>query len=272
VLHFRGGDFPESVERASRLVRWAILATLRRTDRLVALTRHTELFLRRVVGHDHVRYVPNFVRVADFDPLPDRAERKDPCVEVLFVGWIIPAKGVGELLDVAGRVPGAHFTLVVPAEQTYLESLQPTLASLGECVTLLDPLPRQEILELYRRADVFVLPTWREGFPNVVLEAMAAGLPVVATPVGAIPDAVREGEEGLLIPPRDVQALEAALRQLVESATLRLAMGKRARIRAEEVFDLEAVISQLRAVYDELSESAPRPAAETSAARSGSVR
>jgi len=262
VLHFRGGDFPESVERAPRLVRWATRATLRRTDRLLALTRHTELFLRGVVGPDSVRYVPNFVKVADFGAPPERASRGNRAVEVLFVGWIIPAKGVQELVDVASRIPQAHFTLVGPAEHSFSESLRPSLAALGERVTLLDPRPREDILELYQRADIFVLPTWREGFPNVVLEAMASGLPVVATPVGAIPDAIRAGQEGLLIPPRDAQALEAALRQLVENATLRLALGKRARTRAEEVFDLEAVIAQLRAVYDELFESTSRSAAK----------
>jgi len=225
-----------------------------------------------VVGPDRVRYVPNFVKIADFGALPDRASRGDLAVEVLFVGWIIAAKGVRELVDVARRIPHAHFTLVGPAEHSFFESLQPALESLGERITLLDPRPREGILELYRRADILVLPTWREGFPNVVLEAMAAGLPIVSTPVGAIPDAIRDGQEGFLIPPRDAQALEAALRHLVENATLRLAMGSRARIRAEAVFEMEAVITQLQAVYDEIFEGTHRSSAEAAPGRSGPSR
>jgi glycosyltransferase involved in cell wall biosynthesis len=81
---------------------------------------------------------------------------------------------------------------------------------------------------------------------------MAAGLPVVATPVGAIPDAVRDGEEGLLVPVRDPAALTAALRRLIEDRELRLAMGARARARAESVFSMEAVTAQLESLYRSL--------------------
>jgi glycosyltransferase involved in cell wall biosynthesis len=81
---------------------------------------------------------------------------------------------------------------------------------------------------------------------------MAAGLPVVATPVGAIPDAVRDGCEGLLVPPRDADALGAALRKLVDDAALRHEMGRRARARVESLFSLDAVVERLDAVYREI--------------------
>jgi glycogen synthase len=112
--------------------------------------------------------------------------------------------------------------------------------------------PRSEIFRLYREADVFVLPTWREGFPNVVIEAMAAGLPVVATPVGAIAEAIEDGKSGLLVPVRDAAALEAALRRLIEDAALRHALGAAARARVESVFAFETVVARLAAIYDEL--------------------
>jgi glycosyltransferase involved in cell wall biosynthesis len=119
-------------------------------------------------------------------------------------------------------------------------------------VRVLPPQPKDEIRRLYAEADIFVLPTYREGFPNVVLEAMAAALPVVATTVGAIPDAVRDGEEGILVPPRDPAALQAALRRLVEDPQLRHAMGRCARARVEAVFSMPAVVSELDQIYREL--------------------
>jgi glycosyltransferase involved in cell wall biosynthesis len=173
-------------------------------------------------------------------------------VRVLFVGWLLEAKGVRELLEAAARLPDMHLTLVGPEETSFVATLRAPLEALGSRVRVLPARPRAEVIALYHEADLFVLPTWREGFPNVVLEAMAAGLPVVATPVGAIPDAVRDGEEGLLVPVRDARALERALATLIADPELRLAMGRRARARAEAVFSLPAVVEQLEAVYQEL--------------------
>lgn len=101
-----------------------------------------------------------------------------------------------------------------------------------------DVAPNSDVLKnLYATASIFVLPTLADCFPLVIQEAMAAGLPVVATGVGAIGEAVRDGETGLLAPPNDVRALNAALDALVSDAPRRQAMGLRARNFAEQVFD-----------------------------------
>ncbi|NNL64611.1 MAG: glycosyltransferase family 4 protein, partial [Myxococcales bacterium] len=181
VLHPRGGDFPEFVAGAPGWLRRFIDATLRRADLCIALTRANEDLLESVVGREHVRYVPNFVDLADFGDPPDRSLRGDGPVNVLFVGWMLEAKGVRELLEAARALPNARFTLIGAEDPDFLAEVHDDLAGLDH-VTRLSPRPREEILSLYAEADVFVLPTWREGFPNVVLEAMAAGLPVVATP------------------------------------------------------------------------------------------
>lgn len=251
LLHFRGGDFPEFVEASRPLVRRTILATLRRVDRLIALTHPTRSFLEPLAREGSVRYLPNFVALEDFGAVPDRAARTAR-PEILFVGWLIEGKGVCELLEAAKRIRDARFTLIGPADTAFGPRLRNALEGLEDHVRVLPPRARREILELYREADIFVLPTWREGFPNVVLEAMAAGLPVVATPVGAIPDAVCDGREGLLVPPRDAGALTAALEKLVHDRALRLAMGSRARARVELEFSLPAVLEKLGAVYEEL--------------------
>ncbi|MDJ0868583.1 MAG: glycosyltransferase family 4 protein [Myxococcota bacterium] len=253
VLHFRGGDFPEWVQGSRPLAQRAIAATLRRCDRLIALTRDTEAYLRTTADPQRVRYVPNFVPLEDFGELPDRSQRSaERPLRVLYVGWLLEAKGVGELLEASRRFPDVRFTLVGPTHPRFAERIRPLIEAVRDHVEVLPVRPREEILELYRDADIFVLPTYREGFPNVVLEAMAAGLPVIATPVGAIPDAIRHGEEGLLVPPRDREALAEALKRLIDDPELRCRMGARARERAEAVFSLDPVVRQLEAVYDEL--------------------
>lgn len=252
VLHVRGGDFAEWADGSGAAVRSFIRATLRRTDLVIALTEPTQRWLEAELGSDRVRYLPNFVRLDAIGPAPDRSGRGDRPVEVLFVGWMLEAKGVRELLAAARALPEARFTTVGPQEPIFTASIQHELDALSDRLRVLPSQSREEIFRRYREADVFAFPTWREGFPNVVIEAMAAGLPVVATPVGAIPEAIEDGRSGLLVPLRDAKALEQALRRLIGDPALRAELGAQARARVEAVFSFEAVVARLGDFYAEL--------------------
>jgi glycosyltransferase involved in cell wall biosynthesis len=94
-------------------------------------------------------------------------------------------------------------------------------------IEILKPRPNSEVFELMSQAAIFALPSRCEGSPVVILEAMAAGLPVVASRVGGIPELVRDGENGFLIPVEDTALLEARLRQLLSDGDLRRRMGAR---------------------------------------------
>jgi len=249
LLHLRGGDFPEWAEGSGAAVRSFIRATLRRTDCVIALTAHTQRWLETELEPERVRYLPNFVRLDAIGAPPDRSGRAGNPVEVLFVGWLIEAKGVRELLQAARGLPEARFTLIGPPEPSFAATIEAELRGLGDRVCVLPVQSREEVFRHYRDADIFVLPTWREGFPNVVIEAMATGLPVVATPVGAIAEIIEDDRSGLLVPVRDAASLEAALRRLIEAPRLRLEMGRRARERVDALFSFDAVIAQLIAIY-----------------------
>jgi len=252
LLHLRGGDFPEWADAAGPAWRSFIGATLRKSDCVVALTEPTRRWLVAALGEERVRYLPNFVQLDAIGAPPDRSARRGRPVEVLFVGWLVEPKGVRELLAAARRLEGARFTLVGPAQPDFQAAIAAELAALGDRVRVLPAQPREEIFRLYREADVFVLPTWREGFPNVVIEAMAAGLPVVATTVGAIPEAVESGKSGVLVPPRDAGMLEAALRLLIEDPEVRRLQGDLARARVESIFSFDAVVARLGRLYEDL--------------------
>jgi glycosyltransferase involved in cell wall biosynthesis len=258
VMHFRGGTFPQFVETTPPAFRWLIPVVLRGADRLFALDSGTREWLEKVCGSERTRFVPNFVDPAEFTPIPNRAARCGP-VAVLFVGWIIEGKGVRELLEAGRGILEARFTLIGPADPEFLEQMRPDLEALGERARVLPPRRRRDVIDLYRAADVFVLPSWREGFPNVILEAMAAGLPIIATPVGAIADVVRDGREGLLVPSRDSASLAKALERMVRDRELRLKAGRRGRARVEAEFSCDAVIHQLGDLYEELEPRAGAP-------------
>ena len=110
---------------------------------------------------------------------------------------------------------------------------------------------RDDVVELLRAADLFVISSYLEGLGTSILDAMAAGLPVVGTRVGGIPEAVRDGETGLLVPPRDPAALAEALVRLALDPARRAAMGARGRDEARE-HSADRTEALTRALYEEV--------------------
>jgi glycosyltransferase involved in cell wall biosynthesis len=111
---------------------------------------------------------------------------------------------------------------------------------------------RSDIPQLLSLLDVVALPSLEEGFPNVVLEAMAAGKPVVATRVGGTPEAVIHRETGLLVPPKDPRALADAILEVLDDPQRANAMGQAGRERVRKAFDLSRMVQEIEALYEEL--------------------
>lgn len=253
LLHFHGGDLPLWYHATPPPLRGWVRATMRRADALVAITRETEAFLRREVSPTRVVYLPNFVPSREFETREIRAEKPlDAPVEVLFVGWLLEAKGVAELARAVHPLPQIRLTLAGPVHREFLEeALREELDRLGDRVRVLGALTHEQVHQLYGRADVFALPSHQEGFPLVVVEAMAAGLPVVSTRVGAIPDIVRDGTDGFLVEVSGVEQLRDRIDQLAGDPALRRKMGESGRERARG-FARDAVLEDLGEIYRRL--------------------
>lgn len=173
---------------------------------------------------------------------------------LIFLGRLNRDKGVLDLATafarLAARFPDARLVLVGPDE----EGLSPRIAEICSAVA-----GRVQHVDFTRQperflaaADIFCLPSYREGFGMVVIEAGAAGLPTVASCIYGITDAVAEGETGLLHPPGDVVAIEAALVQLIGNAAQRVAMGEHARRRAFAMFSQTESTRGLLAFYGKI--------------------
>jgi glycosyltransferase involved in cell wall biosynthesis len=125
-------------------------------------------------------------------------------------------------------------------------------------IEVLTPRPNPEVLEIISRATVFVLPSRSEGVPRVILEAMAAGVPVVASDVGGIPSAVRHGESGFVVPVGDIDALETRLRQLLSDRQLRDSMGAKAHTIACTEYSEAAYVAHFTRMIESTVASASR--------------
>ena len=185
-------------------------------------------------------------------------ERSSPPV-VLAVARLVEKKGIEDLICACAllRDRRCRFSCHVVGSGQLRESLTQVIRQLDldGTVTLEGPLDQDEVLAWYRRATVLALPCLvtgdgdRDGIPNVLVEAAACGLPIVTTPVSGIPELIEDGRSGLLVPPREPQALALALEKMLQSAGLRAALRANARAKVEEVFDVR---QNARAIGQEL--------------------
>jgi glycosyltransferase involved in cell wall biosynthesis len=129
-------------------------------------------------------------------------------------------------------------------------ALERQAAPLGDAVTFLGM--RQDVPEVMAALDVLVVPSLNEGMGRVALEAGAAGIPVVASRVGGLPDVIDDGETGLLAPPKDARAIADAVLELVRAPERRALMGATARARVVPHFSLENMVLRIEELYEEL--------------------
>ena len=167
--------------------------------------------------------------------------------EYLFLGNLMPGKGVLVLLDacVVLRKSVPHFKchfVGAASPDMEPEELRECVrnCNLQDCVLVHGPLYGEKKEEMFRRADVFVFPTYIDCFPLVVVEAMKHGLPVISTEEGAIPDMVIHGETGLLVEKRNSKALAAAMQQLASNPEWAAQMGRKGRSLYEASFTQSA--------------------------------
>jgi glycosyltransferase involved in cell wall biosynthesis len=171
------------------------------------------------------------------------------------VGRLVPVKNYGLLLRAFAQAGlarrGAHVLLVGEGpERAPLDALA---RELGIEANVRLAGHRDDVQRLLPAFDVFVLPSVSEGMSNTLLEAMAAGVPAVASEVGGNGEIVRDGIEGILFPSADQEALQAALGRLVDDAATRRAMGAAARERAQSAFDLKVMVGRYERLYERVA-------------------
>lgn len=241
VYHLHFGRIPEIAGRGSR--EWRSMASAMRLATVVlVLDEASESTVRNQLPTVWVRRMPNGV---DLDRLPAPHRNPAPAERtVLFVGWFLHAKGVEDLLAAwrTAAQPGWRLLFVGPADPAYLRSVterhQPPAS-----VSFLGELPHPDVLAMMARCDLFVLPSHTEGFPNVVVEAMALGCPVVATDVGATAEILGD-DSGVVVAPSDPAGLAAALRDLMTDPARRAELADRARARVHRLYGLQSVLRQ----------------------------
>jgi glycosyltransferase involved in cell wall biosynthesis len=242
----------------------------RRVDRLITSSEASREQIERDfrVPRARLRMLGNGLDTELFRPDPAVRRAED---EILCVGRAAdPNKGVRTLIAALARLPGLRLTLVDDASAGNEARRWAREAGCADRLQLTGRVTSEALIGLYRRAMLVVVPSRYEGFGLPAAEAMACGTPVVAAASGALPEVVRAGGGGILVPPESPEALAKAIAALAEQPEARRALGARAPGRIEAAYSWARVAARTAGVYAELAETAAsrrgRPARTTTSA------
>ena len=209
----------------------------------------------KVLGYGNVRGVD----MERFNPARFADVKKDESkFRFVFVGRIVGDKGINELVEAFVRInqehPNTQLTLVGKYESN-LDPIKPETLKVIEdnpCIDACGPRYDDDLLMEYMKSDCFVMPSYREGFPNTVMEAGAMGLPSIVTDINGSREIVIHGENGIIVPSKDTDALYEAMKQMVEDASARERMAVNARHLIDSRFEKSFVQRCLIKFYEEI--------------------
>lgn len=253
------------------------LATLRHVTALIVLNHKDGMRLKNLgVGKESIHWIPNGVNIDRFTPQVSLKEHKicqaisfipSDHVVITFAGIVCRRKGVIELLEAFESLCanlGTTSCLVIAGpyegvgevEPTYVARVKQRVEALSPNVVMtgnIDDMPA-----LFKASNIFVLPSIAEGMPNVLLEAMATGLPCIATSIPGIIEVIIDGENGLLVTPGAPRELSKALACLVQNSERRRALGQAARQTIERQFSIDHTAKQYQGVLHRVAASTHR--------------
>lgn len=225
-------------------LRWLYSKAMRRADVITTVSQFTANLLREDLGvMKPIQVIYNGVDEQRFIPSKRIAGKE---IKVLFSGNLTQRKGAHWLLPIINRLDERIVIYYTSGLREKSELVvHPRLRPLGR-------IPHEKMPEVYQDMDILLFPTVREGFGLAAVEAMACGLPVVATNSSALPEVVTDGKGGCLCPVGDVEAFVAAIQALAEDAGLRQRMGAFNRAEVEQRFTLSQMVAEYGFVFDSL--------------------
>lgn len=245
ILSPRSGFILDDLEK-SRFMRSFVPTVFRQCDIVMCQTQTWKQFYQSISGLPDNRFVviPNWIDLEPYLHIPVQRKRADGRVSILFLGRIEHNKGVYDLAEAVKMFYDdlKYCRFIICGTGSEAETFKEKIAdlALSHLFEFRGWVHGPEKIKAFQDADIFVIPSYREGLPNSLLEAMASGVAIVATEVGGIPDILNDNS-GVLIQPGDVESLGRAIVELGKSAELREQFGQRARSHVLENHDINTM-------------------------------
>ena len=257
VVHMHFGRIPQILQSRS-WERVLFVRLMKRVDRAVVMDRASLEALQNA-GFKNVTFLPNPLSTEVQEKIEKQGEQKRDLRKIVFAGHVLETKGICELVTACREIYNIRLELLgkLPSDEFYRKITNIAGENASRWLSIPGNKPFDEVIKEMKNCGVFVLPSYSEGFPNVILESMACGCPIVATSVGAIPEMLNvDGDSpcGICVPVRDVAALRDAILELLSSPIKAKTLGDNARKRVKEMYAIPKVWGQLVDIWKDVME------------------
>jgi len=255
VFHLHGGGFENFYNLKCRTVgRWYVRFILDRASVIVVVSEGWRKRISRITLNKNINVIPNPVDPTVL-PLDVKCKIKNRSKVVLFLGRVSERKGIVELVDAAKiireRIPDIKIWFAGSGDLDIVRARANEIDIMGN-IEFLGWVGGEQKRRAFQEASVYALPSYAEGLPMGILEAMANGLPIVASRVGGIPDIVEDGVNGILVEPRDPNGLATALYRVLQDEELARRMGEISIRRIADNHVPSRVIAKVEAMYAQI--------------------
>jgi glycosyltransferase involved in cell wall biosynthesis len=261
LYQVHGGELPRQFSARHRCLPPLLRLTLRLPDVIVVLARKELDAYQHFLPGATIRLMPNGIDPAPYTHLKSGALSAQAGLHLLYIGRLAREKGLFEALHGLrlALLQAAKVHLTIAGAGPDEAALRQTTRDLNleSVVSFVGPVFAEAKIALLGEADILLLPSYSEGLPYALLEGMAAGLPTIATPVGAIPDVLIDRQHGVLVPPQDITAIARAISWLAANPARLCQMRAACRQRIAGAYSIRRLIQDFDRLYTELS--APRP-------------
>lgn len=241
VYHIHFGKVPEMAEKNTKM--WSYFRkALLLAESVIAIDKKTYDAIKKYVPEANAALLPNPINTAKL-PIYNGESKK----QVVFLGWVIPTKGVTELIEawntVGKEYPDYELVVIGQSKSEYLEALNNSVKV--DNIKFTGEMPHERAMQTLAESEIFVLPSYTEGFPYAILEAMSLGKAVIASDVGAIPQML-DGECGILVKPQDTDSVISALKTVLSDKEFKNLIAVNAAEKVDSEYKIEKVYEQYR--------------------------
>ncbi|MBN1480501.1 glycosyltransferase family 4 protein [candidate division KSB1 bacterium] len=251
VVHIHGALFKEFYKTSSRPAQKLIIRFLRRCDAIFVLSRSWKDFFSKIVCDNKLYIVENGINLAPFKNIGKKPAR----FSIVHMGEVSARKGIYDILKVAEVLQRqkfkVHFDIVGPGELDKVSALIQQ-KKIEDYITLHGAQFGEKRYVYFQRAHCFILASYGEGFPIALIEALAAGLPVVTTRVGGIPDMITHGVHGFLCEPGNIDEIANAIQHYIQNSKTSCESAEENRLHANTHFNIECCADKIAKIYRDI--------------------